>query len=51
MSETLDLYKSELGYSDYDLMQIMRIGQKDYNSWFGEKPKKVVTLWAEKRNP
>ena len=31
LSETLDLYKSELGYSDYDLMQIMRIGQKDYN--------------------
>ena len=39
LSETLNLYKNELGYSDYDLMQIMRIGKKDYLSWFGEKPK------------
>lgn len=41
LSETLNLYKNELGYSDFDLMQIMRIGQKDYLSWFGEKPKTV----------
>ena len=37
-TETIELYKNELGYSDSDLMQIMRICQKDYTSWFEEKP-------------
>lgn len=45
LSETLELYKSELGYSDHDLMQIMRIGQMDYNSWFGDKPK-IIQLFG-----
>ncbi len=45
LSETLELYKSELGYSDHDLMQIMRIGPKDYNSWFGDKPK-IIQLFG-----
>lgn len=45
LSETIDLYQSELGYSDSDLMQIMRIGKKDYYSWFGDRHK-IIQLFG-----
>ena len=50
LSETLDLYKSELGYSDHDLMQIMRIGPRDYKLWFGDKPK-IIQFFGGQINP
>lgn len=37
--ETLNLYKSELGYNDEDLMRIMRINSSDYHTWFCKKNK------------
>ena len=36
--EVLKLYRNELGYSDDDLMSIMRINQTDFRSWFAQKP-------------
>lgn len=50
LSETMDLYKNELGYSDKDLMQIMRIGPRDYNSWFGDKPR-IIQFFSGQINP
>ena len=50
LSETLDLYKSELGYSDNDSMQIMRIGPRDYKLWFGDKPK-IIQFFGGQINP
>jgi hypothetical protein len=32
--ETLKLYRDELGYSDEDLMSVMRINKNDFASWF-----------------
>lgn len=36
--EALKLYRDELGYSDDDLMSIMRINQTDFRNWFSRKP-------------
>lgn len=47
-SETIELYKNELGYTDSDLMQIMRIGHNDYKLWFEEKPF-IVQLNSNKK--
>ncbi len=41
LDETLGLYKSELGYTDEDLMHVMKINTSDYNSWFIKKPKMI----------
>ena len=32
--EILKLYKTELKYSDDDLMSVMRINKSDYDNWF-----------------
>ena len=37
LDETLNLYKTELGYSEEDLMHVMRINASDYFSWFCKK--------------
>ncbi len=37
--ETLNLYKKDLGYSDKELMSIMKINESDYNKWFTPKSK------------
>ena len=37
--ETLKLYRDELGYSDEDLMSVMKINQRDFASWFSPKPR------------
>jgi Zn-dependent peptidase ImmA (M78 family) len=34
VSETLSLYKNELGYTDEDMRHLMRIGKEDYFNWF-----------------
>lgn len=39
--ETLKLYRDELGYSDEDLMSVMRINQRDFASWFSPKPRLI----------
>ena len=45
IDETLGLYKSELGYTDEDLMHVMKINTSDYNSWFIKKLKMFVILY------
>ena len=37
--ETLNLYRNELGYTDEDLMSVMRINKTDFANWFISKPK------------
>lgn len=39
--ETLKLYRNELGYSDEDLMSVMKINQRDFASWFSPKPRLI----------
>ena len=39
--ETLKLYRDELGYSDEDLMSVMRINKNDFASWFSPKPRLI----------
>lgn len=39
--ETLKLYRDELGYSDEDLMSVMKINQRDFASWFSPKPRLI----------
>ena len=39
--ETLKLYRDELGYSDEDLMSVMRINKNDFTSWFSPKPRLI----------
>ena len=39
--ETLNLYRNELGYSDEDLMSVMRINKSDFYNWFVSKPKLI----------
>lgn len=36
--DSIMLYKRELGYSDDDLMRVMRINQEDYTKWFKVTP-------------
>lgn len=36
--DSILLYKRELGYSDKDIMQVMRINQSDYYKWFKIAP-------------
>lgn len=43
LKDTISLYKEELDYSDADLQQLMKIGEKDYNDWFTSN-KKYYTL-------
>ena len=33
----LKIYKSELRYSDNDLMSVMRLNKSDYANWFMKK--------------
>ena len=40
-NETLKLYRDELGYSDEDLMSVMRINKNDFTSWFSPKPRLI----------
>ena len=42
--ETLKLYRDELGYSDEDLMSVMRINKNDFESWFSPKPRLISLL-------
>lgn len=42
--ETLKLYRNELGYSDEDLMSVMRINKNDFASWFSPKPRLISLL-------
>lgn len=39
--ETLKLYRDELGYSDEDLMSVMRINQRDFVNWFAVRPRLI----------
>ena len=39
--ETLNLYRNELGYTDEDLMSVMRINKADFINWFVCKPKVI----------
>lgn len=39
--ETINLYRTELGYSDEDLMTIMRINHSDFHNWFTQTPKVI----------
>ena len=41
LHDTIELYKTELGYNDNDLMQIMHIREKDFHNWFDVHPKVV----------
>ncbi len=43
MSDTLKLYKEELGYSDSDIMQVMKINSEDYYNWFSPRTN-VISL-------
>lgn len=36
--DTISLYKRELGYSDSDIMRVMRINHDDYKKWFDITP-------------
>lgn len=42
--ETLKLYRDELGYSDEDLMSVMRINKNDFASWFSPKTRLISLL-------
>lgn len=39
--ETIQLYKSELKYTDTELMELMRINESDYRQWFSKEPRIV----------
>ena len=41
--EALDLYKTTLGYSEDEIISLMRISKSDYENWF-EKKSNVVTM-------
>lgn len=42
--ETLNLYRNELGYTDEDLMSIMRINKRDFTNWFIHRAK-LISLY------
>lgn len=41
IEETISLFRNELGYTDQDLMQMMRLNQDDFKNWFCTRNKLV----------
>lgn len=42
LDDVIKLYKSELGYSEEDLMKVMVMKRNDYYSWFSSQRKPMI---------
>ena len=45
--ETIDLYKTNLGYTDADIQKVLFLNENEYNQWLAKRPK-IVSISISK---